>query len=552
MDANKRLILEHPLCRMKANSRKNPLQSSSLILIAASSSVPWIYLGQFWHTLKEDGSKYRLKLIMLDRKELTLTLDDFRTIFHLPQATNNNDDHFVPAPKFSEMVPFYINDLGFTLELRSPSNFKTTGLVQQCCNALSTTSNVDYADLLWEGFYYSLEHPTTLIPYPRFTKHIVSHYMTAFLKILRRDRDKYHNLDDDEMRFTVYVPISEVDIHMTQSQPIGSTQGTHRATSAPRTPNPDITKGESSALRKATVIRLRIPPRRSTRLTPPTLIPTTDEANDIILQDTIQLKEIEKLVEGTKNVEENVKVDSSTLRKNDNQNDPGTRLEPWNNKESPKLEITVAVQPVNVNEEKEESVEDDYKLKRREKEKHKIQELTVNDPPPSSSTLSSSSPKSKLSATNRLLSLFKPKTGCFKRYKSFFDELQGRYGLIMERQHSEVDVVKMIADAILQEHGNLHVEISSQINNDITNHIPSQVDSSSQSLLQHDDLPIWLALKYKFEKLHVSDTSCRRSAIRPRDQDDPHDDAHPEGKNDAKGTKTSEHGTYMFGESSSG
>ncbi|GKD20920.1 hypothetical protein Tco_1222623 [Tanacetum coccineum] len=242
----------------------------------------------------------------------------------------------------------------------------------------------------------------------------------------------------------MYAAMFGVDIHMTQSQPIGSTQGTHRATSAPRTPNPDITKGESSALRKATVIRLRIPPRRSTRLTPPTLIPTTDEANDIILQDTIQLslveqksrkeleakqnkekvkeqlmaEEIEKLVEGTKNVEENVKVDSSTLRKNDNQNDPGTRLEPWNNKESPKLEITVAVQPVNVNEEKEESVEDDYKLKRREKEKHveeyrstpspktirsprihstlissdteKIQELTINDPPPSSSTLSSS------------------------------------------------------------------------------------------------------------------------------------------------------------------
>ncbi|GJV11468.1 retrovirus-related pol polyprotein from transposon TNT 1-94 [Tanacetum coccineum] len=41
--------------------------------IAASSSVPWIYLGQFWHTLKEDGSKYRLSF-MLDRKELTMIL----------------------------------------------------------------------------------------------------------------------------------------------------------------------------------------------------------------------------------------------------------------------------------------------------------------------------------------------------------------------------------------------------------------------------------------------------------------------------------------------
>nr|GEZ32055.1 hypothetical protein [Tanacetum cinerariifolium] len=97
--------------------------------IDASSSVPWIYIGQFWHTLQEDGSKYRLKFVR-GRKEITLTLNDFRRIFHLPQATDNNLEQFVVASKFSEMVPFFLNTLGFTLELRSPSNFKTTGLVQ--------------------------------------------------------------------------------------------------------------------------------------------------------------------------------------------------------------------------------------------------------------------------------------------------------------------------------------------------------------------------------------------------------------------------------------
>ncbi|GKE28842.1 hypothetical protein Tco_1444226, partial [Tanacetum coccineum] len=51
-------------------------------------------MAQFWHTLKEDGSKYRLTF-MLDKKMLSLTLDDFRTIFHLPQATDNNHDSFV-------------------------------------------------------------------------------------------------------------------------------------------------------------------------------------------------------------------------------------------------------------------------------------------------------------------------------------------------------------------------------------------------------------------------------------------------------------------------
>ncbi|GJW01703.1 hypothetical protein Tco_1556954 [Tanacetum coccineum] len=60
------------------------------------------------------------------------------------------------------------------------------------------------------------------------------------------------------------------------------------------------------------------------------------------------------------------------------------------------------------------------------------------------------------------------------------------------------------------------------------------------------------ALKIKFEGLQASNTSCRPSAIRPRDHDDPYDDAHPEGENSAKRQKTSKHGTYVFGESPSG
>nr|GEU32917.1 integrase, catalytic region, zinc finger, CCHC-type, peptidase aspartic, catalytic [Tanacetum cinerariifolium] len=44
----------------------------------------------------------------------------------------------------------------------------------------------------------------------------------------------------------------------------------------------------------------------------------------------------------------------------------------------------------------------------------------------------------------------------------------------------------------------------------------------------------------------------RPSGVRLRDEDDPHDDAHLEGENSAKMQKTSEHGTFVFGESSSG
>ncbi|GKE95061.1 hypothetical protein Tco_1579916, partial [Tanacetum coccineum] len=303
--------------------------------------------------------------------------------------------------------------------------------------------------------------------------------------------------------------------------------------SAPRLPNPDVEDGEGSAQRKSTVIRLRIPPRRSTLLTPPTPmsttpIPTATEVEDITLRDTIQLSIVEQKRTESEDSDE---VDNSNLN---SQNDPNTRIDPRSYKESLEVEKTADVQPVNVIEEEEESAADDYELRRRVKWKEveetrntpspttirsprihytlvssdtkKLQELTVIDPTPSSSTPSSSS--SKLFSIQHLLSLFKPKAGHFKRYKSFFNELQGRYdylfghlktrflarkkfnvlaqhlqvmeeslpkmvddhvkeltktqvpiyvaeGLIMERKHNQADVAKMIAYAIQQERENL-------------------------------------------------------------------------------------------------
>ncbi|GJT40499.1 hypothetical protein Tco_0940364 [Tanacetum coccineum] len=309
--------------------------------------------------------------------------------------------------------------------------------------------HVDYAELLWEGLYYLLHHPTSSIPYPRFTKIIVSHYMTIFPDISRRARDKYHNLQDDdimknifnsgrhkdkvgmqipawmiteEMKHTehyrMYAEVFGIDVPLTQSQPTESTQGTHRTPSAPRSPNPNKEAAESSAPRRSTVIRLRIPERRSTRLTPPAPVPNVDKADEMILQDTLQVslaehksreeqearenvalvdehlasEEIEKMVDGQENV-----VDDSSIPRNDESNIPGTRIEPRSNKESPEVEITKdkeveitketpvvditnVVIPVNVNDEDEEITDEVYELKRREK--GKIVEETRNSPIP--------------------------------------------------------------------------------------------------------------------------------------------------------------------------
>nr|GEV91717.1 UBN2 domain-containing protein [Tanacetum cinerariifolium] len=176
--------------------------------------VSWIYLGQFWHTLKENGSKYRL-MFVLDRKELTMTLDDFRMIFQLPQATDNNHERFVAAPKFSEMVPFFLNDLGFTLELRSSSNFKTTGLVQPW----QTLGNIFARCLTTRATRRTALFTQTSINTNSLSKIHKAHCKTLH-DCIPRDLKK-----------------SSVDVPMNQSQPIESTQGTHRTTSAPRIVN---------------------------------------------------------------------------------------------------------------------------------------------------------------------------------------------------------------------------------------------------------------------------------------------------------------------------
>ncbi|GKF79677.1 hypothetical protein Tco_0235245, partial [Tanacetum coccineum] len=162
-------------------------------------------------------------------------------------------------------------------------------------------------------------------------------------------------------------------------------------------------------------------------------------------------------------------VDDSLIPRNDESNILGTRIEPRSDKESLEVEIakekeveiskekevelTNVVILVNVNDEDEEITDEVYELKRREK--GKIVEETRNSPIPTPirsprihtnlvssdieklqeltdthTTSSSSLPHTKLSKTNRLLSLFKTKPTRFKRYKSFFQELQGRYSYL--------------------------------------------------------------------------------------------------------------------------
>ncbi|GJR44475.1 hypothetical protein Tco_1312578 [Tanacetum coccineum] len=163
MDANKKIDLDNPLYPNESKIMANIIQNHRLRLsVAASSSVPWIYLEQFWHTLQEDRSKYRLKF-------------------------------------FSEMVLFFLNTLGFTLELRSPSNFMTTRLVQPWQSLGKIFARCLTTQVTWSHIQTAFaDHANVILFCQQYTCRL-GHYMTVFPKISRRARDKYHNLEDDAM-----------------------------------------------------------------------------------------------------------------------------------------------------------------------------------------------------------------------------------------------------------------------------------------------------------------------------------------------------------------
>ncbi|GJT69424.1 hypothetical protein Tco_1028710 [Tanacetum coccineum] len=515
MDANKKVDLEHVQCPPESKILTNIIKNHPLrFSIAASSSVPWFYMGQFWHTLKEDGSKYRLKF-MLDKKELTLILDDFRTIFHLPQATDNNHYSFVPPPSFSEMVPLYKQVLGFTMELKTSSSFKTTGLLQPW-------------KTLCKIFSKCLTTRVTRWDQPQRNKNKVGMRIPAWMLT-------------DEMKLTehykMYADVFGLDVPLTQSQPTESTQGMHRTPSSPR---------------------------QSAPLTPPVLVPSTKKANEMILQDMLQ---IEKLVEDPEN------VDDSSPPMHDDTSIPGTRLEPRSDKESLEVEI--------VQEKKEETTKDT------EVEPDKdtlmvditnivtpnVEETRISPiPSPTRSPRNLSTLVS--SDTEKLweLTVTHPTPSLGKLYPLGEEESNKHVKKEVHAKTTKEETERLISKAILQKRGRMQAHISSQIQNEIDNAIPSrsmmqsvrslyvvsysssggwsrgrgwggdtaQVQSSSvpeqqhqiylamkaDPLLQQQDIAIWLALQMKFEKTEEENSSKRQ--------------------------KTSEYEAYVSRESSSG
>ncbi|GKB69165.1 hypothetical protein Tco_0930577 [Tanacetum coccineum] len=226
------------------------------------------------------------------------------------------------------------------MELKTSSSFKTTGLLQpwqtlwqdyicssayspvhdginqplqimQICITLSITF-MGLWDFYGRTLLFSYHKSTSSFLSKIYIKIIISHYMTCFPNISRRAQDMYHNLQDDDIMKNIFnsgrhkdkVGMQIPDWMITEE--MKHTEHYRMYTEGYLSPKMDI--AESSALKRSTVICFRLLERRSTRLTPPTLVPTVDKTYEMILQDTLQVSLVEHKSREEQEARENVEL----------------------------------------------------------------------------------------------------------------------------------------------------------------------------------------------------------------------------------------------------
>ncbi|GJZ69198.1 hypothetical protein Tco_0632748 [Tanacetum coccineum] len=346
-------------------------------------------------------------------------------------------------------------------------------------------------------------HPTTLIPYPRFTKIIIDHILTEHLDIPKRLNEPYYRVENDEVvksifnsgkrkglgmripkwllteeikqtkHYKVYVGELNIEVPMTLSQPIESMQETLSTSGAPMPPNPQEQQARSIEDYEAQQA-----------------VKNVDEH----LMD----EDIENIVEG------------------DEETDADKFVEDLLNKVE------------------EESAEAELKRK-----KWKGIELTASKPTSSSS---------------------KPKTDCSKHIKGVIARMSRRYGYIfchmkkyfMPRRDMDA-IGKEIKDTLKEV---VHKMVDETTNQNIKDNLTMVVIEGIKLEWEKTKADIAsmvaeLALMYKFGKPTPNVDPCRVDTFCSRDHEDHHDDdARPEGEISTKRQRTSEHSTFTRGESS--
>nr|GEU79747.1 putative reverse transcriptase domain-containing protein [Tanacetum cinerariifolium] len=115
---------------------------------------------------------------------------------------------FVELPSEDDLLSF-IKELGYSGKCDMLSTIRTGNHELKSCGGTYNQKNVDYFALLWEDFMYQADNKQISsarkehMPYPRFTKVIINHFISKDNTISMRNRINLHTIRDDSLLGTL-------------------------------------------------------------------------------------------------------------------------------------------------------------------------------------------------------------------------------------------------------------------------------------------------------------------------------------------------------------
>ncbi|GJT43166.1 hypothetical protein Tco_0951881, partial [Tanacetum coccineum] len=352
--------------------------------LTATVDVPAVYLQQFWRTVSKVPDTEDTIKFMLDTQQFIYTVDMFRDTLHLPVETLENT--FV-APANIHTIEAFMNIVGYQGVVDKVSAFFTKNLAQPWhtifkvfnrCLTTRTSSHDQTKINILQLFHVKKE----AIRYPRFIKLIVTDLMKKFPNIPKRFEEDYHSIKDDVPLVSVYttgnilvrgmlIPDAFLTAEIRETGDFKEYKTVFMKSSGVE--EEEETAGESSSrriiIKKKKQNTPSIPPpgddRERDEMAEATILSLTlhktaldAEAKENIakVQEMLEHKEIDKLVDGDKDEESYASAFVDSVINNDD-DDTGSKLEPGSHKEYP------------------EHVSDDDEIKKKDEEVEKEKEV---------------------------------------------------------------------------------------------------------------------------------------------------------------------------------
>ncbi|GJZ61001.1 hypothetical protein Tco_0617138 [Tanacetum coccineum] len=160
-----------------------------------TAEVPEIYMHQFWNTITKirDTDAYSFKL---DKKKCRVDTEVFREILQICPILPNQE--FVALPSEEELLSF-IKELGYSGKCNMLSAIHTDQM-----HSLGEHLQLSLTDFMYQADNREIssarkEH----MPYPRFTKVIISHFISKDKTISMRNGINLHTIRDDSLLGTL-------------------------------------------------------------------------------------------------------------------------------------------------------------------------------------------------------------------------------------------------------------------------------------------------------------------------------------------------------------